>query len=188
MTRRTLGLAVTLALAGSLFAPVPGRAQGVQAFLKIDGIPGESTDVDHKDWIDLDGFGEGVSVQAVIGGAAGGGGTGKADFQPLKVIKRIDKASPLLFLNAAQGKHLAMVTLQLTRTGSKGLPLVFFEVKLQDALISSISLGGGDGGAQPKELVSFVYGRIDWTYRYVGADGQTGEVTGGWDLKTNSKV
>ena len=56
------------------------------AFLKINGIVGESSDEAHKVWIEILGFSWGVSQP--MGGASGHGGgrsTGRACFQKLRV-------------------------------------------------------------------------------------------------------
>src|SRR6185503_16847801 len=75
-----------------------------QCFLKIDGIPGESTVHPHEGEIDLVGFRTGL-LQKVVSSGAGGGGAGKVDFGPLKVYKYIDKASIPIFVACAVGKH-----------------------------------------------------------------------------------
>ena len=67
----------------------------VDYFLKLDGIPGESTDAKHKDEIDALAFSWGVS-QPGRAGAGGGGGAGKAVFEDLLVVARTSKASPKL--------------------------------------------------------------------------------------------
>ena len=56
-------------------------------FLKIDGIPGESTDVNHKDEIDVLSWSWGVTQTGGSGG--GGGGAGKAAFQDFHFVSRI---------------------------------------------------------------------------------------------------
>ena len=43
------------------------------AFLKIDGIPGESTDSKHKDWIEVLSYSTGIT-QPTSGSASTGGG------------------------------------------------------------------------------------------------------------------
>ncbi len=43
------------------------------AFLKIDGIPGESSDENHKDWIELTSFKHGLNQPASATASSAGG-------------------------------------------------------------------------------------------------------------------
>ena len=88
------------------------------AFIKIEGIPGESTDDKHKDWIEVLSYSTGVS-QPSAGSASSGGGASseRADFQDFSIVKTLDKASPKLALACARGEHIPTVTLELCRAG-----------------------------------------------------------------------
>src|ERR1051325_10123519 len=116
----------------------------VDYFLKIDGIEGESRDLKHKGEIELEAFSWGAANE---GGAAagGGGGAGKVHVQDLHVTKKLDKASPLLFLACATGRHIKSAVL----TARKALKeqQEFLVVKLNDLLVSSYQTGGSGGGA-----------------------------------------
>jgi len=143
-------------------------------FLKIDGIPGESTDEKHKDWIELMSYSHGVSQMAggdrSTGGAASGG---RCDHQDLSIVKTLDKASPTLDLFCCNGTHIKNVVVELCRaTGKKEK---YMEYKMEDVIISSVSIGGGGGGI-PTESVSFNYGKMTWNY--IQTDHQTGAAKG----------
>ena len=72
-------------------------------FLKIDGIPGESTDDKHKDWIEVMSYSSGVSQMAGGDRSTGGAATqGRCDHQDISIVKALDKASPTLNLFAAK--------------------------------------------------------------------------------------
>ena len=90
-------------------------AAQVDYFLKIDGIPGESTDSKHKDWIDVESFSFGATQTGTSG--AGGGGAGKVKIQDLMITKYLDKSSSKLFLATATGEHLKKVELVLVKSG-----------------------------------------------------------------------
>ena len=77
------------------------------AFIKIEGIPGESTDDAHADWIEVLSYSCGVS-QPASGSASSGGGASaeRADFQDFSIVKALDKASPKLALACADGTHI----------------------------------------------------------------------------------
>jgi type VI secretion system secreted protein Hcp len=158
------------------------------AFLKIDGIPGESTDDKHKDWIEVLSYSWGVSQTASASASTSGGATHeRADFQDFSIAKTLDKASPKLALACADGTHIKLVTLELCRAG--GDKVKYMEYKMSNCIVSSDSVGGG-GGGEPTESVSFNYGKIEWTYtQQKRADGSGGgQVAAGWDLQTNKKV
>ena len=161
------------------------------AFLMVDGIPGESTDDAHTDEIEVLSYNTGVS-QTASGSASSGGGASseRADFQDFSIVKALDKASPKLAVACADGTHIAEVVLAPCRAG--GEKLQYMEYKLTDCIITAVRPGGSSKGQEslPLEEVSFNYGRIEWTYtqqkRTDGSGG--GNVAAGWDLETNAKV
>jgi len=158
------------------------------AFLKIDGIPGESTDDKHKDWIEVLSYSWGASQMASATASSAGGATAeRANFQDYSIVKTLDKASPKLALACADGTHIKEVTIELCRAG--GDKVKYMEYKMSNCIISSVSVGGG-GGGEPTESLTFNYGKIEWTYsQQKRADGSGGgQVAAGWDLQTNKKV
>ena len=154
-------------------------------FLKIDGIPGESTDDKHKDWIEVMSYSSGVSQMAGGDRSTGGAASqGRCDHQDISIVKALDKASPTLNLFCCQGKHIAKVDIELCRaTGNKEK---YMEYKMEDVIISSVSVGGGGGGL-PTESVTFNYGKLTWNY--IQTDHKTGEAKGNvekyWSLIDN---
>src|SRR5689334_13062976 len=80
------------------------------AFLKIEGIDGESQDSKHKGEIQLESF-SWSEHQTGTHAAGGGGGAGKVAMQDFHITKKIDKASPKLMLACADGEHLKKATL-----------------------------------------------------------------------------
>ena len=157
-------------------------------FCKIDGIPGESTDDKHKDWIEVLSYSWGASQMASATASSAGGATAeRANFQDFSIVKALDKASPKLALACADGTHIKEVTIELCRAG--GDKVKYMEYKMSNCIISSVSVGGG-GGGEPTESLTFNYGKIEWTYsQQKRADGSGGgQVAAGWDLQTNKKV
>ncbi len=158
------------------------------AFVKIDGIPGESTDDKHKDWMEVLTFNWGANQPASATASSSGGATSeRANFDNFEVTKSIDKASPKLALACADGTHIKQITVELCRAGKDKVK--YMEYKLSNCIISSITNGGG-GEGEPAEHLSFNYGKIEWTYtqqkRSDGSGG--GNVAAGWDREGNKKV
>lgn len=154
-------------------------------FVKIDGIPGESTDSEHKEWIEALTFNHGITQPASASAtSAGGGTTARCDHQDFSITKFIDKASPKLYELCSSGKHMKDITIELLRaSGDKRVK--YMEVKMEQCIISHVSPGGGTDF--PTESVSFNYGKIKWTYtQQKREDGsQAGQTTGGWSLVEN---
>jgi type VI secretion system secreted protein Hcp len=158
------------------------------AFLKIDGIPGESSDDKHKDWIEVLSFSWGAQQPtSASASSAGGASHERANFQDFTIVKTLDKATPKLAVACAGGDHIKSVILELCRAGTDKVK--YKEYKMTNCIVSSISHVGG-GGKEIEESVSFNYGKIEWTYtqqkREDGSGG--GQVPAGWDLQVNKKV
>jgi type VI secretion system secreted protein Hcp len=80
------------------------------AFLRIDGIKGESTDDRHREWIEILSFSWGCSQQAGASQVGSGGrSSGRTDFADLAIVKPLDAATPLLFKACAKGEHIKEV-------------------------------------------------------------------------------
>lgn len=157
-------------------------------FVKIDGVPGESTDDKHKDWIEVLSFNHGITQPvSATASSAGGASAERCDHQDFSIVKYLDKASPKLYEFCSTGKHIKDVTIEMCRAG--GDKMKYLEVKMDEVIISHVAPGGSSGGNDgfPTESVSFNYGKIKWTYtQQKRADGSGGgNVTGGWDLTAN---
>jgi len=154
-------------------------------YMKVDGLPGECTDSEHKDWIELLSFNHSISQPAsATADSAGGGTTARCEHQDYSVTKYLDKASPKLYELCSTGKHIKDITIEMMRaSGDKRVK--YMEVKLEEVIISHVAPAGG--GDFPVEAVSFNYGKIKWTYsQQKRADGsQAGQTTGGWSLSEN---
>jgi type VI secretion system secreted protein Hcp len=158
------------------------------AFLKIDAIPGESTDDKHKEWIELLSFSHGIS-QPASGSAstAGGRSAERCDHQDFSVVKTLDKASPKLELFCCNGTHIKKINVELCRAA--GDKQKYMEYNLSDVIVSSVRPGGSSKGGEtlPLEEVSFNYGKIEWVYTETDhSSGQPkGNVKTNWDLTAN---
>jgi len=155
-------------------------------FVKLDGIPGESTDSKHKDWIEILSFSHGLhQPTSITASSAGGAGAERVNHQDFNISKLLDKASPKIYENCCTGKHIKEVTIEMCRAG--GDKMKYMEIKLEGVIISSVSTSGASGGEFPSESVSFNYGKIKWNYvQQKRADGSGGgNVPAGWDLEQN---
>ena len=159
-------LVVLLAMAGA------AKSQ-TKIYLKLDTIKGESSDLAHKEWVEVYGFQEGVSSTSVVGIGAG---SGKAIFQDLKIVKHIDRSTPQLYLMAASGRHLSSASLDLM-TNEK----LSFTITLNDVAITSVTNTMQDGNVQ--EEVHIAFAGIIFEVRENNVSTKSG-----WDLRNNKSL
>jgi type VI secretion system secreted protein Hcp len=158
----------------------------IDIFAKLGDIKGESRDAKHKDEIDVLSYSWGVTNPAVKTG--GGGGIGKATFQDLVIVHRIDKASPSLLRVCATGEHLKDATITQRKAG-KGQQ-EFLIIKMSDVLITGVGQAGNAGAtAEPaSETVSLVFAKVDFEYRPQKDDGSLDAgIHFRFDLKANKE-
>jgi type VI secretion system secreted protein Hcp len=110
------------------------------AFLKIEGIDGESTDRVHTNEIDIESFSWGASNPTTAGTGAGGG-QGKVSVQDFHFTMASSKASPNLMLACCTGQHFQTATLTCRKAGGAN-QVEFLKIKLTDVLVSSFQTGG----------------------------------------------
>ena len=134
------------------------------AFLKIDGIPGESSNAKHKGEIDVLAFSWNIK-QTLASGGGGGGGAGKAQVSDFSIVKHIDASSPALFAAVCAGERFkdALFTVEEGAQNKRGAA-AFLKIKLNDVLISSYNTSGG-GGDAPTEQVSLAFVKIEVSTR-----------------------
>lgn len=179
----------TLALIAPTMALLATHADAA-IYIKFDGVDGESTSVDHKEWIIIDSMSWGANAPA----PTAGGGAGKVSFKEFTVTKRIDKASPQLFLACATGRHIPKATLSVCRTVN-GKEVEYYQIILTDVLITSIGsespqapAGTPSGDARPLESVGFKwFPKVEIRYTPVDdVTGDKGEVISSGELETDA--
>ena len=152
--------------------------------LDCGDIKGECTLSDFKDKIELLSFSHGVAQQ-ITGDASNQKRTsGKPNHQDMTVTKYVDLASCGLIDSCNQAKLVATVKLTVGQNDAgKVIPIIVYT--LTNALISSVSVGGG-GGGKPQETVTLNYSKIQWDYKQQKTDITTPGVNSAkWSLETN---
>lgn len=135
-------------------------ARGGPIYLEIEGIPGESSDLSHEGWIEVDGFtsviqAEGVSRPARQP-AASVPVTGEIGFR-----KYSDKASPKLAEAVCKGTFFPKVRFEFVTPGPEHAR--YYRVELEQVWMTSYSLSGGDE-SRPSEQLSLGFERGRWVY------------------------
>jgi type VI secretion system secreted protein Hcp len=150
-------------------------------YMQIDGLKGESTEREHKDWIEVLSFTHAISQPASA--TAAGSAAGRCQHSDYTITKRVDATSPKLYEMCSSGKHVQGVILEMM-SGSGNKKARSMQVKMEHVMISHVAPSGGTDPAS--ESVSFNYGKIKWTYTAQRADGsEGGNITGGWSLIEN---
>jgi len=167
------------------------------SFLQIDGIPGESSDSNHKDWIEVLSYGhEMVQPVSSTKSSAGGAATGRSQHGDFAITKFVDKASPKLYEAVSSGKHFSKAKIEVCRAG--GSQVKFLEITMEQVMISKVALDSDNTSLKtseaalqandhlPSETVHLNYGKIEWVYtQQKRADGSGGgNVTAKHDLTT----
>jgi type VI secretion system secreted protein Hcp len=136
-------------------------------FAKIGDIKGDSTDNKHQDEVEVLSYSWGVTNTGNVG-TGGGGGAGRATFQDLSIVHKIDRASPQLLQACATGQHLKEATITFRKAG-KGQQ-DFLIIKMNDVIITGVvqSAPSSEAGS---ETVSLEFAKVDWEFKPQKADG-----------------
>jgi type VI secretion system secreted protein Hcp len=157
------------------------------AFLKIDGINGESQDSKHAGEIELLGYGWGESQSGSFSSNSGGG-SGKVHFQDFHFTQPVNSSSPKLFLACATGDHISSAVLTIRKAGKEQQEYLKYE--FTDLLVSSYQTGGSaSSGVLPTDQITFNYTQVKVTYKPQNKDGSLGgAITAGYNIKQQTKV
>lgn len=156
----------------------------VDMFLKIDGIPGESTDSSHKDEIDVLSSTWGESQPAMPGGP-GGISAAKVVMEDFHFSMRLNRASPKIFLACASGARIRNAILAVRRAGPN--PVEFLKWTFTDVTVASYQTTSNvPPGELPTDQFSLRFGKIEMEYYPVKPDGSLDtSIKAGWDLQAN---
>ncbi len=159
------------------------------AFLKIQGIQGDSQDEAHKQWMEVSEFRHGISQPA--GGVASAQGVhtgGRADHDEFRITKRLDSASPTLSMYCCNAKPITEITLECCR--AMGDKTVFMVYTFKDSIVAQIETKGSTESEDPipMERIYFRYGEIHWEYTPTDPTGggkTSAPIRAGWSVLQN---
>jgi len=162
---------------------------GIEIFLKLDGIDGESTKQGAEKWIEIFSFSNGASNHSSVAFGTGSG-AGKVDLSSVSLQKQLDVASPYMFAHCCSGKHIATGHMIVREsTGNTKGPEIYFQYDFTEVFVDSISWGGSAGGGKPSESASLSAKSIMVTYWPQNADGTLGtQIPKGWDQNKNAAL
>jgi len=157
-------------------------------FMKIEGITGDVTEVNHVGWIDVDSFqfGVGRAISSPVGGAERV--VGATSVSDITITTAMSIASPAIFTEAVAGTTGKEVMIDFTKTAG-GSSVVFAHYVLTSTLISQYSVSAvGDNAGVASESISLNFLKIEWTFTPINPDGTSGgdPVSASFDLSTGT--
>jgi len=176
--QKELLLGAAVGIAACLLVGSAQAAQTVHLRLQIDGndVEGESTiaSMEREGTIEIASFSSGVFTPI---DPASGMPAGRRQHRPVKIIKRIDKSTPLLIKALANNEPVTSAEFMFFRPspGGSGAEEKYMTILLEDGLISSDSflsedaVMGGESAPPMMETVGFTFYKITWTYEIGGA-------------------
>jgi len=148
------------------------------AYLKFDGVDGESTDKDHKDWIDIESFSQTITRESGDGSTGATRTRGAATMGDIVVVKELDKSSPKLAESILMGKVFPTVKFQLTSSAG-----TYFMYELKNVMVTSYSISG-DADQVPMEEFSLNFEEIKVTYTEMDSEGnKKGNIEYSWKVE-----
>ena len=158
------------------------------AFLKLDGVTGESQKQNHKGEIDLMSFSWGASNSSAVGTGTGVS-TGKVIVSDFSVMKTTDSSSPVLFQRCCDGTVIPTGNVYLRRQ-IEGNATIYLQFDFQNVYVTGLNWSGSGGsGDTPSESVTFCFevGSVDYSPQL--DDGTLGNaIHGGWNVGANVKA
>jgi type VI secretion system secreted protein Hcp len=169
---------------GSPFDTSQTGGPSADIFLAIDGIPGDSTDAQHKNQIAIESF-------AFLAKRPSTRTTGAVRFSGLRLDKVYDVSSPRLLSAATSGRHLKSATVTFsTGSGTSGTNVLTY--RLSDVAVSSYAQGGANPDTKPlgslEEEIGLSPARVQVTEKTFGANGSSGPaVTSSWQVPKSKR-
>ena len=159
MSRTVLVAAITLLT----IAQVQGAA-----FIKFEGVEGESTDAQHRGWSDLISYSLDLGPSSDPSHASVRRGQASSWQGEFVVTKHVDKASPFLMMDSCPSEPIPTVLVNIAKDA--GEERVYLSYELKNVLVSSYQVNGSSQ-QHPTEQISLNFEEIKVTYSERGADG-----------------
>lgn len=168
------------------FIPNPSFAV-VSVYLQVEGVPGDSTERNHVDWIEALSFSQKMTQSATL--STSGSMAGRAVVGDFFVTKFIDRSSPLLNGKLLSGTIIRKVVLEVLKATSTGTLAPVQRFTLEEAIVTSITMSGPEESMIGQEIIGFNASRIKWEYFIIDSRGQqTGSVVKMWDVLNNREI
>ncbi|MCC5808795.1 MAG: type VI secretion system tube protein Hcp [Ectothiorhodospiraceae bacterium] len=161
----------------------------MSVFLHYEGIAGESSDLNHQGWIDVESWSWGTERKITSNSSTRHDReSSNTTITDLIITRHMDSATPYLFIESCCGRGKTAV-LRLTKTGSGAGADAFMEYTLKDAVISKYHVGGtSQDNKRPLEHIRISFIDIEMKYVAFDDDGQPqGPIAVGFDTSENKQ-
>ena len=130
-------------------------------YLKLDGIDGDATHQDHRNWMRIENLDLGIRRKfgTRTGVVANREGRQPA-LSPVRLVKRSCRATPLLMTESLAGSRSKTAVIHVVDTGSPGR--TYIEVTLSNVLVSRYQIDGEEG--RPLESFHLYATKIELRY------------------------
>jgi type VI secretion system secreted protein Hcp len=169
---------------GAPFDTSQAGGPSADIFLSIDGIPGDSTDAQHKNQIAIESF-------AFLAKRPSTRTVGAVRFSGLRLDKVYDVSSPRILSAATSGRHLKSATVTFSTGSGPGATNVL-TYKLSDVAVSSYEQGGANPDTKPlgslEEEIGLSPARVQVTEKTFNSNGNPGPaVTSNWQVPKSKR-
>jgi len=182
-------LSILAILLSALVAVGTTDTVSAAAYLKFDGVDGEATDNEHKDWIIIE------SVSSPLHQPGGGTGAtrrrGDVVLEDIQLTKTVDKASPKLAEAVCKGKVFPKVEIHVTASNTDAGRQTYHAYELTNVRVTSYSVnagGSGSSGDVPVEEFSLNFEEVKVTYDKTRGKGKPkGNAETTWKVEKGEK-
>ncbi len=160
-------------------------AEEIFAFLHLEGIEGEAEDSKFKDHLALQSVGWGATNGSSYAQGTGPTTQNKGQLHDISFSKYLCRGSLRLLERAVSGKPIKNGKLSLVKMVGE-TKFAYFEVNLEDVLVTSCHISAGGGGQLPMESCSISYVVAKSEYKPQGNEGDaSGKILFGWNMQKN---
>jgi type VI secretion system secreted protein Hcp len=134
-------------------------------FMQVEGIKGESSDLYHKDWLDIE------SIEWRVGrkitsrsSTRGDRESSNPEYSELLLFKRMDSATPYIFIESCCGRGKTII-IECTKTGVGNGSDIYMQYRLENAIISHYNVSvKSKRGRRPLEAIKISFKRLEQRY------------------------
>ena len=166
---------------GVIVGPTPTPTTAA-AYIKFDGVDGEATDRDHRQWSDILSVSQGqyVPPSPMPGGRARAGCVA----QEIVVTKALDKASPKLAEAVCRATVFPKVEIELTARYTDMGRVTYYAYELKNVQVTSYHVGTTAADPVPVEELTLNFEEIKVTYTETDNQGRSkGNVEYEWKVE-----
>ncbi len=148
-------------------------------FLKMQGVTGEAGDTEHKGEIEVVSWSWGMQANTSL---ATGQAAARSTINDLRIVKRVDSASPTLMNFLRSNKPIGQAQLTVRKAGKT--PLEYFKIELENVRVTSITAESDK--AELVEHVSLGFSKVKVSYTPQDSLGARGGGTNVFEADTHT--